>query len=158
MLEILIPSDPLKPPRPKRRRLLPSLSLPTSSPDPTIATTSTTRTYSPHNLSSYRARLLTYSLRTYHSKPLPLKPQNVARFGWRNPARETLECDTCGARWVLKGLDGQRKRGGRIVELYTEALSGAHERGCPWRVVGSLGPLLDQSNHLNRFGSSFLIV
>lgn len=135
MLDALIPSDPTIPPAQKRRRLLP-VSL-----DPTAPAISARQTeglpFSPNSTTSYRSRLLTFTLPTYSSKPHSLRPQNVARYGWGNSGRERLHCEQCGSGWIIKGLNDPSlaKARKRLVELYEEQLVEAHKQGCPWRIV-----------------------
>jgi hypothetical protein len=141
MLESLIPSDPSSRPSQKRRRLLPSSS--TNSELASSDTPSPNERFSPNSLTSYRDRLLTYTLPTYNSKPSPLQPQNVARYGWRNQGRERIRCDTCDAAWYLKGFDDPKLTKNsrfrkRMEEMFEEQLTQAHKRSCPWRVVSWL--------------------
>jgi len=138
MLESLIPSDPSLRPLEKRRKLLPSSA--TKSDLVSSDTSSPNQTFSPNSLTSYRDRLLSYTLPTYNSKPPRLQPQNVARYGWRNQGRERIRCDTCDAAWYLKGFDDPKmtkntRFGKRLEEMFEEQLTQAHKRACPWRVV-----------------------
>ena len=136
LLDALIPSDPTYQPAQKRRRLL--SSRPGDIVPPTTTLTQAGQTpFAPNSTSSYRSRLLSFTLPTYSSKPETLRPQNVARYGWKNSGRERLQCDTCGSAWVIKGLNDPKlaKARARLVELYEEQLIRAHRKGCPWRIV-----------------------
>ena len=143
MLEALIPSDPNLLPSLKRRRLLPS------GPDLIAPETSShDTTFSSNSLTSYRNRLLSYTLPTYNSKPARLQPQNVARYGWMNQGRERIRCETCDAAWFLKGFDDPRlaknpRTRRRMTDMFEEQLTQAHKKACPWRIVSWLNMLLD---------------
>lgn len=137
MLDALIPSDPSYQPTQKRRRLLPTAS---NDPTPKSISSSTGQPlFSPNSTTSYRSRLLSYTLPTYSSKPESLRPQNVARYGWKNAGRERIECQTCGSAWVIKGLNDPKlvKARARLVELFEIQLVKAHKQGCPWRIVSN---------------------
>jgi hypothetical protein len=137
MLDALIPSDPSYQPTQKRRRLLPTAS---NDPTPTPISSSTAQPlFSPNSTTSYRSRLLSYTLPTYSSKPESLRPQNVARYGWKNAGRERIQCETCGSAWVIKGLNDPKlvKARARLVELYEQAVRTAHTKYCPWRIVSN---------------------
>jgi hypothetical protein len=135
MLDALIPSDPSYQPTQKRRRLLPTAP---NDPTPKSISSSTAQPlFSPNSTTSYRSRLLSYTLPTYSSKPESLRPQNVARYGWKNAGRERIQCETCGSAWVIKGLNDPKlvKARARLVELFEIQLIKAHKQGCPWRIV-----------------------
>ncbi|EIW84066.1 zf-C3HC-domain-containing protein [Coniophora puteana RWD-64-598 SS2] len=93
-----------------------------------------TAEYRPSSLDSLLARLATFKLATYPSKPTQIDAAAAARAGWVNAGKDRLVCGLCGAAWVVAPRTGMsRDAGNALVERQRIGLVSNHKDGCPWK-------------------------
>ena len=90
----------------------------------TLANVSTASTepkpvdFRPSSTTSFLARLATYKLSTYSSKPSQVDAVAASKAGWTNEGKERLVCGLCKASWVLAPRDEMSREAGKRSIFY----------------------------------------
>ncbi|PVG04456.1 zf-C3HC-domain-containing protein [Serendipita vermifera] len=93
-------------------------------------------TYDPTSRTEFLARLQTFKLMTYSSKPPDIDAVAAARCGWYNEGgKEVLTCKTCSAVWTMPPRNTSNKEElSTLIEKQKAMLIEQHNTSCPWRV------------------------
>ncbi|KAF6018690.1 ZC3HC1 [Bugula neritina] len=86
----------------------------------------------PLNYGSFQARLKSFTIANWSSKPVELSPLECASIGWRYGKEDTLYCEFCKASLAVvlpKSNDDFYKK---VTELLKKKLTSAHKVGCVW--------------------------
>ncbi|KAJ7650384.1 C3HC zinc finger-like-domain-containing protein [Roridomyces roridus] len=109
-------------------------AMPFSSAPPTPIPLPPTAEYRPSSIPSFLARLATFKLIDYSSKPVQIDAVAAAKCGWVNDGKDRLVCGLCGVSWVVAGREGMsREAANAQVEKQKIGLVEKHKNGCPWR-------------------------
>ncbi|KAG8831147.1 hypothetical protein FRC18_007071 [Serendipita sp. 400] len=93
-------------------------------------------TYDPASRDGFLARLRTFKLLTYSSRPPEIDAVAAALCGWFNEGgKETLTCKTCRAVWTMPPLQGTSKEErAEAIARQKAMLIEQHQSSCPWRI------------------------
>jgi C3HC zinc finger-like len=133
-LDEAVQPTPERPPPPKRTIVsiyatLAKYGIPTSSntyprksrkpkskpPITTFNSLPLTSLYRPSSLPSLLARLETFRLSTFGSKPAPIDSLPCALAGWVNEGKERLVCGICKGSWVMASVYGLKSGAGNSL-------------------------------------------
>lgn len=92
-------------------------------------------TYDPDSRADFLARLQTFKLVTYSSKPSQIDAVAAARCGWFNEGKEQLTCKTCKVTWTMPPRPMSNKEElASLVSQQQAMLVDQHSTSCPWKV------------------------
>ena len=92
------------------------------------------RECSPGDRKDFQRRLATFKTGTWFAKPPSMAPVPCARRGWANVASDTIECESCGARVILKIPEkATREEAAKIAAKVFATLDSKHKRECAWK-------------------------
>ena len=88
----------------------------------------------PGDRKDFQRRLATFKTGTWFAKPPSMAPVPCARRGWANVASDTIECESCGARVILKIPEkATREEAAKIAAKVFATLDSKHKRECAWK-------------------------
>ena len=88
----------------------------------------------PGDRKDFQRRLATFKTGTWFAKPPSMAPVPCARRGWANVASDTIECESCGARVILKSPEkATREQAAKIAAKVFATLDSKHKRECAWK-------------------------
>ena len=101
---------------------------------PQVSSAPQSALYRPSSLDALLARLETFRLTTYSTKPPELEAVQAALAGWTNDGKERLVCNLCHGSWVVAGTGGMTIEAAKVLtERQLASLITEHKEGCPWR-------------------------
>ena len=88
----------------------------------------------PGDRKDFQRRLATFKTGTWFAKPPSMAPVPCARRGWANVASDTIECESCGARVMLKIPEkATREEAAKIAAKVFSTMDSKHKRECGWK-------------------------
>ena len=88
----------------------------------------------PGDRKDFQRRLATFKTSTWFAKPPSMAPVPCARRGWANVASDTIECESCGARVMLKIPEkATREEAAKIAAKVFSTMDSKHKRECGWK-------------------------